>query len=143
MIEQLSLLKRHYFTGVFTLARFQLILGDPETGNSFKKLIDSDEHTRALIGLRIGEEVDGENIGFEGYNFVITGGSDKDGFPMHPSVPTNRRKLILTKGGIGFRGGRPGQRRRKRVHGAIISEDSYQVNMKILAKGKKPIEELL
>ena len=82
-------------------------------------------------------------MGFEGYKMRITGGSDEDGFPMNPSVQGGLRKKILTAGGIGFKPDRKGIRKRRTVRGNTITEDIYQINLKITESGSKKIEELL
>jgi small subunit ribosomal protein S6e len=73
----------------------------------------------------------------------ITGGSDKDGFPMHPDVEGIGRKRILLTGPPGFHPRLKGERRRKTVRGNTISEDIVQINCKIVKRGEKPIEELV
>jgi ribosomal protein S6E (S10) len=60
------------------MVRFQLNLADGK--QSYKKEIDADAMTRQLIGKAVGEELEGDSIGFEGYKFRITGGSDHAGF---------------------------------------------------------------
>merc|ERR1712004_949776 len=50
---------------------------------------------------RMGQEVDAETLGdeFKGYVVRITGGNDKQGFPMKQGVLTNQRvRLLLGKG---------------------------------------------
>ena len=50
---------------------------------------------------RISQEVDGEVLGpeFNGYIFKITGGNDKQGFPMMQGVLLNTRTRLLLKKG--------------------------------------------
>lgn len=47
----------------------------------------------------MGQEVDGEVLGeeFKGYIFKITGGNDKQGFPMKQGVLVNGRVRLLMK----------------------------------------------
>ncbi len=80
------------------MVRFQLNLADAK--QSYKKEIDDDAMTRQLIGKTLGDELDGSFIGFDGYTFKITGGSDHSGFPMVPGVEGAAPKRIL----IGHRG---------------------------------------
>jgi len=72
----------------------------------------------------------------------ITGGSDKDGFPMRPNVHGGVRRNVVLSGGVGFNPKNDGERRRKRVRGNIITDEIVQVNMKIVEKpkGKKTSE---
>ncbi|MFQ6065147.1 MAG: S6e family ribosomal protein, partial [Candidatus Bathyarchaeia archaeon] len=63
------------------MAKFKIVISDPETGKS--KSVES-EGSRAvpLIGRKLGDVIDGSVVGMSGYRLRITGGSDKDGFPM-------------------------------------------------------------
>jgi len=124
------------------MTRIRFVIGDPETGKT-TQLELSEEKSRALHGKRIGDIIDGAPLGFAGYRFKITGGSDSDGTPMRPDVHGAVRKRILLKGGIGFRPKQPGERRRRMVRGNEITDDIVQVNAKIVAKGKKPLLELI
>ncbi|MHA2365946.1 MAG: 30S ribosomal protein S6e [Candidatus Hodarchaeales archaeon] len=125
------------------MANFQLNIAEPTTGNTFKINIEDDVKIRTLIGKKLKEELEGDPLGFEGYTFLITGGSDTDGFPMNPSVQGGFRKKILSAGGIGFKPKNKGLRKRRTVRGNTISEDTYQINLKVLKQGSKKIEELL
>ena len=71
----------------------------------------------------------------------ITGGSDKDGFPIRPNVHGGVRRRVILGGGVGFNPKREGQRRRKTVRGNVITDEITQVNMKIIEKPKKAKEE--
>ncbi|MHA1969075.1 MAG: S6e family ribosomal protein [Candidatus Hodarchaeales archaeon] len=102
--------------------------------------------TRQLIGKSLGDELDGGFIGFDGYTFKITGGSDHSGFPMVPGVEgASPKRILIGHRGVGYKPSRKGKRRRKRIRGGLISEDIYQINLKILERSKdaKTIEELL
>lgn len=124
------------------MAKFQLNLGASD-GNTYRLDIEDDNKIRPFIGLTLGTELDGDFLGFDGYKFLITGGSDTDGFPMNSSVQGAMRKRILSSGGVGFKPSRHGQRKRKSVRGNTISEDILQINMKIITMGSKKIEEIL
>lgn len=120
---------------------FKVVIGDPETGKSYQQEIKDDKAKR-IKGKKIGDEVDGAVLGLTGYKLVITGGSDKGGFPMKIGVHGRGGTRILMKEGVGYH--KKGEiRKRKRVKGETISEDIVQVNMKITSKGKKKVEELL
>jgi len=124
------------------LAKFQLNIGNPESGKTFKTIIEGGKATN-LIGKRISEEIDGGPIGFPGYLFKITGGSDKDGFPMKSNLEGPIRKRILATHGPGFNIKERGLKKRKLVRGNAVSDDIYQINMKITKMGTKKIEELI
>ncbi len=122
------------------MAEFKVVINDPKTGKSYQKAI-SGTKANSLIGRRIGEEIDGVFVDLPGYKLKITGGTDKDGFPMRPNLQGPGRKKLLLTGGIGFHPKRKGMRKRKMVRGNTISADIVQINMKIVQYGPKPIEE--
>ena len=116
---------------------FKVIISDG--GNTYQKEIKGDEADR-LVGLRIGEVFDGGLIGESG-QLQITGGTDKDGFPMRRGIPGSRRMKILVRAGPGFIPKTAGERRKKRVRGDTISEDIVQINTKVIKKKEKKKEE--
>jgi len=122
------------------LAKFKIIISDPDLGTS--KTVELEEtRTVPLIGRRVGEVLDGAIVGLSGHKVQITGGSDKDGFPMRPSVHGGGRRKIIIGGGVGFNPKDEGQRRRKTVRGNVITDEIVQINMKIMEKPKKAKEE--
>jgi small subunit ribosomal protein S6e len=122
------------------MAKFKIILSDPETGES--QTVET-EGPRAvpLLGRRLGEEIDGTTVGMGGHKLKITGGSDKDGFPMRPDIHGGVKTRAILTNGVGFHSTRKGMRRRKTLRGSVITEEIVQINMKILQKpstSKKP-----
>ncbi|MEM2466321.1 MAG: 30S ribosomal protein S6e [Candidatus Bathyarchaeia archaeon] len=117
------------------MAKFKVIVSDPEDGTS--KTVELEE-TRAipLIGKKIGDIINGSVVGLSGFKVQITGGSDKDGFPMRPNVHGGVRRSVVLSGGAGFNPQNEGERRRKRVRGNVITDEIVQVNMKIVEKPK-------
>lgn len=113
------------------MAKFKLIVSDPKTGKS--QVVEL-EGVKAvpLIGRRIGEIVDGSIAGLSGHKLLITGGTDKDGFPLRPDVHGGVKVKVVLSGGVGFHPKVEGERRRKTVRGNVITEDTVQINMKIL-----------
>jgi small subunit ribosomal protein S6e len=124
------------------LPTFKFVVSDPEKRLSYQVEVEQ-EKAMGLIGKKIGDEFNGDIIGLPGYVLKITGGSDKDGFPMHPDVEGIGRKRILLAGPPGFHPRLKGERRRKTVRGNTISEDIVQINCKVVKKGEKPLEELV
>ena len=118
------------------MAKFKLVVSDPKTGSS-KSITIEGPQAQSLIGQKIGDVIDGSIAGLKGVNLVITGGCDKDGFPMRPDVHGGVRTPVLLSGGVGFRPRRKGERRRKLVRGNVVTEDIVQINVKILEKPKK------
>jgi small subunit ribosomal protein S6e len=110
---------------------------------SFKgKALQQEIASGMYAGRKIGEKVSGSNVaGFEGYEFEITGGSDKEGFPMRKGVGGQGRKKLLLSGGIGYNPKEKGIRRRKSICGEEISERIVQINFKVVKEGAKKFEE--
>ncbi len=106
--------------------------------NSFQKEYEG----KALIGKKIRDEFDGGIIGLDGYKLLITGGSSKDGSPMHPAVPGQKRLKTVLGRGFGARGLPRGKKVKKSVFGNTVSELINQLNAKITAKGSKGLAEL-
>merc|ERR1719216_214991 len=70
----------------------------------------------------------------------ITGGNDKQGFPMKQGVLTNQRvRLLLSKGHSCYRPRRKGERKRKSVRGCIVDGNMSVLHLTILKKGEKEI----
>jgi len=121
------------------LAKFKIIISDPETGTS--KTVEVEEtRTIPLIGRKMGEIIDGSIMGLPGHKLQITGGSDKDGFPIRSNVHGGVRRRVVLSGGIGFNPQSKGERRRKTVRGNVITDEIVQINMKIVEKPKQPKE---
>jgi len=117
------------------MAKFKVIVSDPEDGTS-KTVELEDARAVPLIGKKIGDIIDGSVVGLPGFKVQITGGSDKDGFPMRPNVHGGVRRHVVLSGGVGFNPQNEGERRRKRVRGNIITDEIVQVNMKVVEKPK-------
>ena len=88
------------------------------------------DRAQIFLGKQVGEELDGTVLGFQGSSLEITGGSDKDGFPMRRDVHGGIRSMILLRKGVGFKAIRKGERRRKLIRGNTITEDIVQINLK-------------
>jgi len=128
------------FEGVVKMAEFKIVLSDRETGRSYK--IDATGPAAgALIGRRIGEEIEGGVLGFAGYRIRITGASDRTGIPARRDLPGPARRRLLLSRGVGFHPVREGERRRKSVRGNEISADIVQVNAVVTQRGSKPLDE--
>ena len=120
---------------------FKVVISDPETGKAYQKVV-SGANANKLIGKQVGDVINGTLVELPpDYELQITGGSDKDGVPIRPDIPGSGRKKILLSGGVGFRPKEKGLRKRKLVRGRVISRDIVQINMKVVTKGKVPLEE--
>lgn len=120
---------------------FRVVISDPKTGKSYQVEVTGDQANR-FIGKKIGDHIEGNTTGLPGYKLKITGGTDKDGFPMRPDLPgAKRRKLLISKS-TGFKPREKGLRRRKTLRGRDISSDISQINLVITEYGTKTLEEL-
>lgn len=76
----------------------------------------------------------------QGYVVRISGGNDKQGFPMKQGVLTHGRvRLLLSKGHSCYRPRRTGERKRKSVRGCIVDANLSVLNLVIVKKGEKDI----
>jgi len=126
---------------------FKIVVSEPKS----RKAWQIEKEVPSLIGKKIGDNFEGSVIGLSGFTLQITGGSDKDGFPMRPDLlGTARKKALLTKG-IGFRGRKKikkkifkvkGMRKRKHIRGNTISTEIIQVNCKIV-EGEGDVPKIL
>lgn len=110
------------------MAQFKLILSDPKTGKSEVHEL-KENNAQLLVGMKVGENVDGTKIGLEG-RFVITGGSDRAGFPMRGDVQGSGKKYVLLTKGVGMKTESEGGKKRKLVRGNTLTEEIFQVNAK-------------
>jgi len=122
----------------------KLNISYPLTGCQQKIEIEDEAKLRVFYDKRLGAEIDGGALGdeFKGYILKVTGGVDKQGFPMKQGVWTNGRvRLLMSRGDKGFKGygRRNGERRRKSVRGAILSPDLSVINLKIVRKGENEL----
>lgn len=121
---------------------FRVVISDPKSGKAYQVEL-KDAGANRFLGRRIGDKVDGDVLGLPGYSVLVTGGSDREGFPMRTDLPGPRRRKILIAGGTGYHPESEGKKKRKSVHGRDISADIGQINVKIVEAGSKPVEELL
>lgn len=124
------------------MVTFRAVIGDPRSKRSYQKEV-SGHHANSLLGKKIGDEIDGIFLGLPGYRLKITGGSDKDGFPMRPEIPGTGRKRILATRGKGFHPKKKGLRKKVTFCGNTVSPSIVQLNMKIIGYGPRPIEEMI
>ena len=113
-------------------------ISNPAT--ALQKIIDTDDEKilRAFYDKRISAEVEGDVLGdeFKGYVFRISGGNDKQGFPMKQGVlSATRVRLLLHKGLSCYRPRRTGERKRKSVRGCIVGPDLSVINLVVVKQG--------
>jgi len=122
-------------------------------GKTYKLELESEE----LMGKQLKDKVEGKDLNSDlsGYEFEITGTSDKAGFPSSEKIEgIGLKKLLLTYGrGMHKRPKKEGKRKRsnprpkglrlrKTMRGKVISGDIVQINMKVLKQGSKSLTEL-
>lgn len=107
--------------------------------------VDDEKKVRIFYDKRMGQEVELDSLGEEwkGYVVRITGGNDKQGFPMKQGVLTaSRVRLLLSEGHSCYRPRRTGERKRKSVRGCIVDQNLSVLSLVVVQKGEKEIEGL-
>jgi small subunit ribosomal protein S6e len=117
-------------------------IANPATGA--QKLIDIEDERkyRTFFEKKMSDEVAGDPLGdeYKGYVFRITGGNDKQGFPMKQGVLLpNRVRLLLSEGHSCYRPRRTGERKRKSVRGCIVGSDIAVLSLVIVKQGDNDI----
>ena len=124
------------------MVEFKIVVNDTKTGKSHNILV-SGHHANSLIGKKINDEVDGIFVSLPGYKLQITGGTDKNGFPMRKDLQgTTRRRLLLSES-LGFKPKDSGVRKKKSVRGNTINQEVVQINMKVVKHSSRPIEDII
>ncbi|KRH94619.1 40S ribosomal protein S6 [Pseudoloma neurophilia] len=112
----------------------KLNIASPQT-NSIICIEVTGNIERSLYGKSLGDVIDAGLLKpeFAGWQVQFTGGSDKQGFPMDSARKTDKRqRLLRKKGNIGYKPKKKGERKRKSVRGAVISEEIAVLCMKIV-----------
>ncbi len=124
-----------------------------KSGKTYK--LESDAKT--LIYKKIGDTVNGAELSadLEGFELEITGASDKSGFPALKNIEGfTKKRVLLTYGkGLKKKPRREGKKRlstpkpkglrmRKTVRGNTISEETAQINFKVVKEGPKSLSEI-
>ena len=91
-----------------------------------------------------------------GYKLEITGGSDVTGRPMRPDLDGSGVKSVLITAGVGYKGKKfvnknskeyryksDGLRRRRNLRGNVISQDTRQINLKVVDSGKRSLAAII
>ena len=126
---------------------FKIVISEPKS----KKAWQIEKEVPVLLGKKIGEKFDGSLVGLSGFTLQITGGSDKEGFPMRYDLEGSARKKALLTKGVGFRGTKKirkvkykveGMKKRKYIRGNTVSEEIMQINCKVI-EGEGDIPNIL
>ncbi|CEM13228.1 unnamed protein product [Vitrella brassicaformis CCMP3155] len=117
-------------------------IANPANGQQKTVEVEDDRKLLPFFDKRMAAEVPGDSLGdeFKGYIFRITGGNDKQGFPMMQGVLTNTRVRLLFKEGMPcFRPRRKGQFKRKSVRGCIVGPDIGVLALTVVKQGDNDI----
>nr|ADD84626.1 40S ribosomal protein S6 [Pyricularia oryzae] len=120
-------------------------ISNPSTGAQKLVEVEDERKLRFFMEKRMGAEVSAEPLGDEwkGYILKITGGNDKQGFPMKQGVLLpNRTRLLLFDGHSCYRARRTGERKRKSVRGCITGMDLSVLAVSIAKRGEQDIPAL-
>ena len=114
-----------------------------------------------FLGKKIGDLVDGTFVGegdraLSGYKLQITGGSDQTGRAMRPELDGSGVKSVLITAGIGYKGKKyvnkngktyrykyDGLRRRRNLRGNVISQETRQINLKVIEYGNRALAAII
>lgn len=116
----------------------KLNIANPATGQQKTVEIDEERRYRIFYDKKISQEVEADSLGDEwkGYVLRVTGGNDKQGFPMKQGVLLPYRvRLLLADGHSCYRPRRDGERRRKSVRGCIVGPDIAVLSLIIVKQG--------
>jgi len=131
---------------------FKINIAD-KSGKTFKLELESED----LMGKELHDKLQGKELlpSLEGYEFEISGMSDKAGFTSMAGVPGIGLKKVLLSYGKGMnkkprREGKKkqsnptpkGLRLRRTARGRVISQDIAQINLKTLKAGAKTLSEI-
>ncbi|KAI8811294.1 ribosomal protein S6e-domain-containing protein [Cladochytrium replicatum] len=117
----------------------------PATGAQKSFEIEDQRKLNIFYEKTLASEIKGDALGdeFKGYIFKITGGNDKQGFPMKQGVlAPGRVRLLLSKGHSCYRPRRTGERKRKSVRGCIVGNDLSAISLVVVKQGEEDIPDL-
>ena len=146
---------------------FVAVVNDTNSDNNGRSynMSVSGNNLSQFLGKKIGDVVDGIFVGegeqtLAGYKLEITGGSDKTGTPMRSDLSGGNRQSILVTESTGFKGHslvhktkggekkrfryKPdGMRMRRVFRGNTITQDTRQINLKVVDAGNIGLDTLL
>jgi len=123
----------------------KLNISNPTTGQNLPIVIDDDKKLLTFFGKRMGQEVPADSLGegWKNYILKITGGNDKDGFPMKQGIlMQGRTRILMSEGHSCYRPRRSGERKKKSIRGCIVGSDLAVLALSVVKIGDAPIEGL-
>lgn len=120
----------------------KLNISFPPNGTQKTYQFDDPAVFRPFVDKRMSQEVPADSLGDEwkGYILRITGGNDKQGFPMRQGILTNKRvKLLMDKNQKCYRARRSGERKKKSIRGCIVDTNLSVLACRIVKKGETDI----
>ncbi|MEM3032369.1 MAG: S6e family ribosomal protein [Nitrososphaerota archaeon] len=126
----------------------RLVISNPRGGKASTMQLTPQQFA-LFLGKRVGDQLDGDAMGLKGSYIKITGGTDRDGFPMRRDVSGGRKVGVLLTGPPGFhprekppskkkkrrnRRTVKGLRKRVTVRGDTISDAIAQINVVLIPK---------
>merc|ERR1711871_309374 len=126
----------------FIVSVMKLNIANPVTGMQKMYEIEDDKKLMPFYDKRMASEVSGDSLGdeFKGYVFRISGGNDKQGFPMKQGILVNHRVRLLFKKGMScYRERRSGCRKRKSVRGCVVGPDLAVLSLVVAKKGAEDL----
>jgi small subunit ribosomal protein S6e len=146
---------------------FVAVVNDTDSANGGRSynMNVSGNNLSQFLGKKIGDVIDGIFVGegeqtLAGYKLEITGGSDKTGTPMRSDLAGGSRQSILVTASTGFKGHslvhkakggekkrfryKPdGMRKRRFFRGNTITQDTRQINLKVVEAANKSLADIL
>ena len=138
---------------------------NPDNNGRSYNMSVSGNNLSQFLGKKIGDVVDGIFVGegeqtLAGYKLEITGGSDKTGTPMRSDLSGGSRQSILVTESTGFKGHslvhktkggekkrfryKPdGMRKRRNFRGNTVTQDTRQINLKVIEAANKSLADIL
>ena len=142
---------------------FKAVVNDtnPKAGGRAFSVDITGSNYNHFLGKKIGDGVDGMFVGegdqaLTGYKLEITGGSDLTGRAMRPDLDGGGVKSVLITAGVGYKGKKyvnkkgktyrykyDGLRRRRNLRGNVISQETRQINLKVMESGKRSLAAII
>lgn len=116
----------------------KLCVSNPNTSQHIVVEVEDDKKVLPFFDRRMGQVIPADSLGpeWKGYMLKISGGNDKQGFPMLQGVAAKHRVRLLMKDGMKcYRARRKGTLKRKSVRGCIVSGDISKLDLVVHEEG--------